>query len=266
MMTARRTEAAVLVRALAASVMGLAGRIDGLEVELQDGWCVCTCPGLPIPPFCGILALDPAADRRLAASLAGLVDGFDRHRMPPWLLLADGAFPESERAARDLGLTESVELPGMVLVPGELAAPRPVDAAVRRITAAAADRRRFAETAAAGFGIPPAAAELITRAAAVDTPGIAYYLADTAAGAAACAIGYLVDDTLGVYVVGTLPDRRRRGLGGAIVARAVSDGFARGARLAYLQSSPIGLSMYRQLGFREVSRQLRLCRPGTVSG
>lgn len=48
-------EAAVLIGGLAHDVAGLAGRIEGLDVRVENGWQVCTCPGLPYPPFTAIM-------------------------------------------------------------------------------------------------------------------------------------------------------------------------------------------------------------------
>lgn len=56
----------------------------------------------------------------------------------------------------------------------------------------------------------------------------------------------------GIYDVGTLPERRRRGIGAAITRAAIADAAADGYRIAILQSSMLGAAMYRALGFSEV--------------
>ena len=50
------------------------------------------------------------------------------------------------------------------------------------------------------------------------------------------AIGFTAGDS-GVFNVGTRPEHRGRGYGAAITSRVVSDGFAAGSELAFLQSS-----------------------------
>jgi predicted GNAT family acetyltransferase len=61
-----------------------------------------------------------------------------------------------------------------------------------------------------------------------------------------------------------MPDHRGRGHGAALTARVVQHGFADGARLAFLQSSLLGHSVYRRLGFRDVEEYTLLTRPGVA--
>ena len=68
---------------------------------------------------------------------------------------------------------------------------------------------------------------------------------------ATCSL-FLGAGVAGIYDVGTLPERRRRGIGGAITRAAVADAAAAGYRTAILQSSAVGAAMYRALGFNEV--------------
>jgi GNAT superfamily N-acetyltransferase len=58
----------------------------------------------------------------------------------------------------------------------------------------------------------------------------------------------------GVYAVGTLPGWRRRGLARALVEHILADAHEAGLRTATLQSTPMGLPLYRALGFRAIGR------------
>lgn len=58
----------------------------------------------------------------------------------------------------------------------------------------------------------------------------------------------------GLYGVATLPDARGRGIGAALSLAALREARDRGYRMAVLESSPLGYSMYRRLGFREICR------------
>lgn len=68
----------------------------------------------------------------------------------------------------------------------------------------------------------------------------------------ATSLGMVVDDVVGIYNVATVPDARRLGFGGAVTAAAMAYGRERGARWAILESSPMGVSVYERLGFRQV--------------
>ena len=55
----------------------------------------------------------------------------------------------------------------------------------------------------------------------------------------------------GLYFVSTAPQMRRQGFGGAISLAALRETRALGHRIGVLGSSPLGLLLYRQLGFKE---------------
>jgi GNAT superfamily N-acetyltransferase len=70
-----------------------------------------------------------------------------------------------------------------------------------------------------------------------------------------CAAVMVAAGCIGIYSVGTLPGRRGRGYGEAIVRHAVAAAQAMGARgPLVLQSSPSGERLYRAMGFRQTTR------------
>ena len=68
---------------------------------------------------------------------------------------------------------------------------------------------------------------------------------------ATCSL-FLGAGVAGIYDVGTLPERRHRGVGAAITRAAVTEAAANGYRMAILHSSALGTNMYRGIGFEAV--------------
>jgi ribosomal protein S18 acetylase RimI-like enzyme len=68
------------------------------------------------------------------------------------------------------------------------------------------------------------------------------------------AMGALImgDGIPGVYVMATLPEAQRQGLGKAILARILSEAAAGGHRLIVLTAGPQAYSLYRKFGFEHI--------------
>ncbi len=58
----------------------------------------------------------------------------------------------------------------------------------------------------------------------------------------------------GIYIVGTVPAARRRGLGTALTALAVAEAGERGCTTASLQSTEMAEGVYANVGFRDLGR------------
>ncbi|PKN65978.1 MAG: N-acetyltransferase [Deltaproteobacteria bacterium HGW-Deltaproteobacteria-15] len=62
---------------------------------------------------------------------------------------------------------------------------------------------------------------------------------------------FLDSGVAGIYNVATVHDARRLGIGAIITLRCLQEARAMGYRMAILHSSPMGVGLYRRLGFRE---------------
>ncbi|NLA42161.1 MAG: GNAT family N-acetyltransferase [Smithella sp.] len=70
----------------------------------------------------------------------------------------------------------------------------------------------------------------------------------------AASLLFLAGDAAGLYFTTTLGDYRCRGIGRELVLATLHHARAAGARVASLQSSPDGLSVYKKTGFKECCR------------
>jgi ribosomal protein S18 acetylase RimI-like enzyme len=223
----------------------LAERLDGARFERRDGYELLVFPMFPLPSFNGIWAeTDAAVDdlERVRAEVEGM-------GLPFGITVRENRTPAVKERARSLGLTSEIRTPGMVVTPEELEVPD-TELDILRIKTADGLAQALA-VAATGFEIPGELLAALYLFEVAELEGIEYYLARLHEQDV-WAIGYTVDDAVGIFNVATPPEFRRRGYGSIVTAHAVRAGFDAGADFAYLQSSSLGESVYRRLGFRQV--------------
>jgi ribosomal protein S18 acetylase RimI-like enzyme len=61
----------------------------------------------------------------------------------------------------------------------------------------------------------------------------------------------LAQGVAGIYVVGTLPEARRKGIGTAMTLAPLQEARNRGYNVGVTHSSPMGLGVYQRMGFKE---------------
>ncbi len=136
--------------------------------------------------------------------------------------------------------------------------PGPVDVAegveVRRLRTAeeAAEYWRIAASAYRSVGFPPEVFghyQGLERLAAPGSRSAAAFLARLDGDPVGIAMTIVCDGVAGVYWVGCLEQARGRGIGTAVTTAAVEAGRGLGAEIASLQASPMGLPIYRAMGF-----------------
>ncbi|HEX3296658.1 MAG TPA: GNAT family N-acetyltransferase [Nocardioides sp.] len=87
-----------------------------------------------------------------------------------------------------------------------------------------------------------------------DIPGLDGWVFVHEGAAVAGAWSYLHGTDCGLYAIGTVPHLRRRGLAAALIQHVLADAYRRGARTASLQSTRMGVPLYRSLGFAPTGR------------
>jgi len=93
--------------------------------------------------------------------------------------------------------------------------------------------------------------ELVSKHGFTDDPSVHYYLGLLADKPVATSLLYLGGGVAGIYNVATLPEVRRQGIGSALTVAPLLQARTWGYRIGTLQSTPMGLHLYRRLGFRE---------------
>ncbi len=238
----------------------LAGVMEGARFERRDGYVFMTFPTLPLPSFNGAWPEDDSA----AGALGYAVAAVEADGIAAGVLTRSGATPAVAEAARELGLTAAERIPGMVANAGDLDEAVASELEVVRVATADGFAQALA-LAAEGFGVTADFLAPLYMPEVTGLDGFEVYLGRVAGRDVTTAASYVVGGDVGIFNVATPAEHRGRGYGAAITSRAVREGLAAGAELAYLQSSVLGESVYRRLGFREVVSYKLLTRPAELT-
>jgi len=155
------------------------------------------------------------------------------------------------------------EMPGMAAPLADLPAIElPAGATIELVRGAGAFRE-WLDTMVTGFGMPPQIGDAYMAFASLgfgdDLPSRGF-LARVDGRPVATALGVLVGDGIVIVNVATVPEDRGRGIGRAVTLAAMHAGADAGAAIAVLQSTEMGLGIYRRLGFEEYGRYRVLAR------
>lgn len=235
------------ISAYFSSLCRMAALVGGSAVETAPG-ILLVHTGVRLPTFNGVFVRDREPDWEA-------VEAAVREYVPsaPWsvTLRAHPTEPVA-RAAADAGLTSRTSLPLLV---------RPLDSTDSPTTppevgvsVGEARSAAYGATLAAGFGIPADVLESVSGPDVLSDPHFRSVLVEDRGVPVASGLVMLEDDIAGIANIATVPQARRRGFGTLATLAAMAEGYARGARTAYLQASPDGLALYQKLGFSGVEK------------
>lgn len=227
-----------------------------LDSERVDG----VMTNIPITFFSGIAAtrLDDGTAEDEVAEIASRF----RERQQPfrWWLTPSTRPKALESILQSIGMRHAYDATGMSIDLGSLRdveAPRGLS--IRRLTTAE-EMRHWTRVFLPVFSRSDEEGALwIDTYARLGFDGVWIHFAGFIGDEPAATTSLLMcDDGLaGIYHVATLPPFRGRGIGAAVTMHALQYARTRGATLAVLQSSAMGFSVYRSLGFEAVC-ELRL--------
>jgi GNAT superfamily N-acetyltransferase len=122
----------------------------------------------------------------------------------------------------------------------------PTEAVTARRVTTAEERRAALQVICDVFYVPPGPMARWT----IDNTAFRLYLTEVAGQPVSALATLPQGEVVGVYHVATRSGYRRRGLAGALLALALSEARAEGARLATLTATPEARMLYDSLGFR----------------
>lgn len=249
------TRADRLHAALSTTFEGLYSAVVEASFERRDGHARLLFPSVAIPIFNGVLV-----ESEPCSGIADSIREVEERGVRCGVQIRAGRHPDVEAEAAQLGLTGRLPMPGMTVAPDEL-----TDARARGLEIVRAEDEKgladAAHLAAAGDGAPLRWMLALYAPGLLALDGMAVYLGRVDGETVTTAIGYQTGKDVAIFSVATPVEHRRRGYGAAITARAARAAFENGADLAWLQTSAMGESVYRGLGFRQVATHLMLGRP-----
>jgi GNAT superfamily N-acetyltransferase len=235
--TAAAAVAGVFQRFAAVADMGWSRRVAG-----AFGWVT----GVDLPTLNGVIVDGPETVE--VGAVASLLDQVSATGLLHCLQLRPDATPELARLAENRGLILEEGLPLMATDNSIQMATGPLVDGLDIRLIEPGDRDLLARVAAAGFeSLADPFHDLMAQAFHLD--GMCGYLGYLDGEAVGTAMGLTVDDFVAVFTVSTRPAWRGRGVGMALTARAVLDGYGAGSTWSWLQSSSMGHNLYRSLGF-----------------
>jgi GNAT superfamily N-acetyltransferase len=216
----------------------------------QFGSIVAFLGNIPLPFANGCLVLEPTNAEDIDAAITWVVSAD-----VPYQIRVDEPLVPGLQATLDVHRLERypAPMPAMVLPIGEI--PR----AAPEIRVDEVDESSYPAfvDVLVSTGIPAHFAEQIFPRRLIVNENAAYFLATLEGAVAGSSVAVRTGESGGVYSVATLEPARRRGVGTAVTWAAVAAMRDWGCTWAVLQSSEMGYSVYRAMGFEEVTRYIR---------
>ncbi|MHB8379503.1 MAG: GNAT family N-acetyltransferase [Acidimicrobiales bacterium] len=213
---------------------------------------------LPGRPYNGLYGLDATATPEDATALA--VD-LAASGVSWCARLRPSVHDEVDESLRDVGLFAEGEalLMATSLASYDFEGPHPRELTLN--TRRAGDDLAIVKVLGAAFGTLPSSAAKLLDPEHLKCEGIEWHLGAVNGVPVSCAMSVVAGDAVGIFAVGTVPGARGRGYGSAVTSRALTHGFAAGARFGVLTASSEVQSVYERLGFSVLESWRRLVPP-----
>lgn len=230
------------------------GHGPGCSLHERDGVAWFETP-LTVPPYNMVFRFSGGSDTEIDA----IFERFRARKVPLLWVVHPSAPSDLPQRLAARGLAEVEEVTGMVANLADLPAPAPALAGIEvHAVTPNQDFEPFLEYVATRWEVPQA--ERANLAAIVRSFRVGDERSPTRAwlivrdGLALAKAGtHDTGDVVGLYGVATKPEARGLGLARLVCLNALAAAHARGQRTAVLHATPMAVSLYRTMGFREVA-------------
>ena len=206
--------------------------------------------GEPHPLGNFAVAEEPASVEAVTEAAAPLAGG----AFPAAVILPGKVAPEVDALLTGWGFVLAESMPAMAVDIDKLTPTALPEGCEFQETTDPAEFADWCEALAVGYGLPRPIADLFGPAAGSGLPaGTAarWYAVSEGGRMVATSTLFLEGGLAGIYCVSTLPDERGKGLGAHATAEPLRRVRELGYRTGILQSSAMGESVYRKLGFTQ---------------
>jgi ribosomal protein S18 acetylase RimI-like enzyme len=213
--------------------------------------------GVPISFFNGVAMAQ--LDEDCDAIIAQTVEEMNAYGMPwSWQVGPTSTpFDLKERLTKH-GMVFGYEMPIMAVEVADWkpsATPKDLDIVP---VANGEDFERWSEVAQVAFGLPKTVFDVLAQGHLEigfdENCDVRNFVGLVDGDAVTCGTVFYNSGVAGVFTIGTLPDSRGHGYGGAITEACLADARRRRFDTAFLQSSKMGYPVYQRLGFRDVCK------------
>ena len=226
-----------------------------IKFDRRDGFCRWHSR-VPYPWFNGVLSSRPAttADGTYVDETVDYFKSFGPD-MITWWLEPDLKRGDWESVLAPRGFRFSADTPGMAAdlakLNEDLQGPSGLD-----ITQVESEEslRLWSEIFVSGYGLPPGWSPLMFEFMAglgLDMP-VRNFLGNLDGRPVAASTLFCGAGVAGIYCVSTLPEARGKGIGAAVTLKPLQEAREMGYRAGVLQSSEMGYSVYKKLGFEHI--------------
>lgn len=249
---------AAAIEANVVETASLFGRVPGTELHEDPDLRFYVTAGVPSPLFNHVYQTRlPRED--VDARIGEVRRHYAARELPfMWSVGPFTSPPDLGPRLEAHGLARIERLPGMATDLQTLKedVPLPAGLTVERVRNAEVSKE-YAGVMKVGFEMPEftvgALLDILTVLGFAEENPFVHYVGRLGGEVLATASLSLAAGVAGVFNVVTLPRARRRGLGTALTLAALRDARERGYRIGILQSSAMGLGVYRRLGFERYS-------------